>query len=178
MTQNKLNNLYNILANIIVTACLTACGPKLTPEQKAMYCFISKFTSDTKKTHGLDIFGTGFSNFKGGRAICIHYLSKDTYTINEARILLITIALDMLKKMNSDESLIINFPIYPFNKKNIETGILFSNAPEDSYSLKSVVLINGTLSYIAYPPLGGESITLLQETFEEALEIFSQTCNN
>lgn len=149
---------------------------KPTPEsierEKLADMIMAQVASKLRREKGLVPCGTGGGTSGGVRMLALSFDYRQPTTIESGRELLITSVQELINSINQDKRIRPHLKNYPFEAKNVEIRIFLQNG-DGSHLMSGLHVIsacNGTLRYKIANPDGPLFITLLEETYEEALQ--------
>ncbi len=108
------------------------------------------------------------------QGITLRFLSFDSLSVDEARVLYVEMMEEFLERINSHEKIRPFLHNFPFDVDNIKLVIGFENSERkitrDGHMAMIFIGRNHSLFYEAYNPITEEFYTLHRETYEEALK--------
>ncbi len=163
---------------VVCLFLLFACSQDSTPEHcRHADRIMKQFVNDAEKQYKLVCYGSGGAFFEQVNEIFFSFVTLGPKSLEELRVVMITITEDFLNRINNDEEIrqsLANFPFEPNNLKfrislMSKDGKFIINKGAGKELLRSVLLLKGKLSY----EIENEETAGLQdvheETYEEAL---------
>lgn len=157
-------------------------------KQKRPYDYVD-MAYDTKsevdlrisKQYGYSLFGSGGSMYDCVREISTSFNArvKEPLTVEEARKLILPIAIEYLKAFNSNEEIRPYLLNYPFNSKNLHIAVFFNDLQGYEYwypDLSVVSVSHGNILYYGFNKSTDTNSDKWEykETFEEGVERLKQ----
>jgi hypothetical protein len=168
---------------VIIFVCLYGCsdfknstGYKPTPESIEREKLANKITAQVaaklKKDRGLSPIGFGGRTSNGVQMLALSFLHYQPITIENGRELLVTCVQEFTKAVNQEKPIRPYLKNFPFTSKNVEIRIFLQNidGSQRTTGLNVISALEGILNYDIRNPDGPLFITLLEETYDEAVQ--------
>lgn len=129
---------------------------------------------EVEEKYGVHCYGRGGSMPTDIRSISVNFQVKEKATIEESRILFVSIYEKFRNIINRHEDIRPFLREYPFPCQRIELGLSYYSPDKQKNLQKSfeyVSCIKGNIRYAKRDPLTGRYETVYQEPYEEALRI-------
>jgi len=141
---------------------------------------VKTYVKQFAKPRGLHLTGSGGAMMYDVKKVILNFLSFDTLTVDEARVLYVEMMEEFLCRVNQNEKIRPYLHNYPFEINNFDLTIGFENAQRKITGDGHVALMyigrNNELSFRGYNPEAEEFYSLHRESYAEALKIVK--CDN
>jgi hypothetical protein len=168
---------------VITFICLYGCsdfknstGYKPTPEsierEQLANKIMAKVAANLKNDRGLSPIGFGGRTSNGVQMLALSFDYRKPLTVEEGRKLLIASVQEFITAVNEETRIRPHLKNYPFEAKNIKIAIFLQNADGSKLGceLQVISATEGMLRYKIDDPEGPLFITILEETYEEAVQ--------
>jgi len=163
----------------LMLACLLPllmwCSEDACPEHcKLAGNIMTRFINDAKKEYGLYCYGSGGGFLDQVNRIHFAFATEGPKSLEDLREMMVIIAEDFLKRINSQEDIRKYLVHYPFKPDDLEfritlmgsNGKAIHNNGKEKELLRSILLLNGELSY----EIENDEKACLQDVYEETYE--------
>jgi hypothetical protein len=133
---------------------------------------MSKVAVKLQHEKGLIPCGSGGQTSHGVQMLALSFDYRQPTTIENGRKLLIAAVQEFVQSVNAEEQIRPYLQNYPFEAKNVQISIFLQNPDGSKLSsgLHVISAYEGILNYNIDDPEGPLFKTLLEETYEEALQ--------
>jgi hypothetical protein len=135
---------------------------------------VSAYSKDIKSRYNLQLDGSGGAMMEDIKEVSLMYHSYQTLKLEQARIMIVDCAENLLNRINSDLKIRPYLHNYPFTIKNIELTLGFYDHKggfvKDEY-IASVALLDGTIFYAQFNSSKNIMEHIHSEPYSEALKI-------
>mgnify|MGYP007027865603 CR=1 FL=1 len=147
------------------------------------YCKLSdkilnEYSKELKQQKEMILIGHGGAMMNDIQEVCMHYISYDRLSVEEARKLYINLANGLLEKYNADEKIRPYLHNFPFSYNNLDIMIAFedklSRRRLDDGSVALIFVAKDNLFYDGYDSTTDKLYTLYKEPYAKAVEIVKQ----
>lgn len=172
--QKYLNVKWCLNRLIFLLILLTSKGyAEMSEGGKAFYRFSKEFSLEVQKEYGFSPYSQGVSFPVKIESIDLCFSINKSQEIEEARRLVIPIALKMLERINQCDYLQPYLSEHPFPLEKIMVGLCFDKATGKPNRLRSTTF-HGSRNIIFYDTMDEKTykqIEIHRETFDEAIKI-------
>ncbi|MGA8164443.1 MAG: hypothetical protein WB791_05370 [Waddliaceae bacterium] len=173
----------SFLIFVCLAPFLICCSEDANPD----YCTLARqimneFAGDMEKQHSLFCYGSGGGFLKQVNVISLSFATIGPKSLEELRLMMVTITEDFLQRINNDEQIREYLVHYPFQPSDLKFRILLMgldgkpihNKGKGKELLSGVLLLNGELSF----EIENDEKMCLQdvhsETYNEGLTILKK----
>ena len=177
--------LENVKKNLLLILIFLSGPLSASPDDNVPYIVYAKeimntFISKSEKEYTLECIGTGGKFSKNVAGITIKFVAYRKGTLEEARLLEVTMIEALLSRINTDEKIRPFLNAYPFNINDIKISIAFHKKDNSCYSDGSVVYVShikNKLFYYSEKPKTEDLILIMEEPYEQAYKIIFPSLN-
>ncbi len=171
-----LENVKKIIFALVAFPVFVFC---LVNDQNESYISYAKdimneFIKQSTRDYKIDCIGSGGGFAKNVDQIAIKFVAYRRATVEEARELEVSLIKNLLERINTDKRIKPYLSEYPFKAKNLDISVSFRKKNAGRYLDESVALVflaRGKIFYDYINPKTEELVTIMNESYEEALKI-------
>lgn len=160
---------------IFVFSCDKSCPPvayEISEKEKLADAIMAKVAMKLRKEFSLIPCGTGGGMMYQIRMLALSFDYRKRIDIQEGRELIVAAVNEFISEVNADERIRPYLDNYPFESKNVEIRIFFSNPNRSEVplgQLSAISITRGIVDYCSFDSKKMRMETIYKESFEEAV---------